>query len=113
MKRLYISEVIHEHLKKEAKRRGRTLQWVVEERLTNDSSTHVFIDTPVSTEVKESPAPTKRTKKVVLKEINTAKDYIKDLENQTVTNQDPDLLEVIEEEKALYQGLLNEYNKLG
>lgn len=33
MKRIYISDIVHEHLKKEARREGRTLQWVVENRL--------------------------------------------------------------------------------
>lgn len=36
MKRLYISDVIHEQLKRQAKTDGRTLQWVVEERLTGE-----------------------------------------------------------------------------
>lgn len=34
MKRIYISDVVHEQLKREAKAEGRTLQWVVEARLT-------------------------------------------------------------------------------
>lgn len=33
MKRIYISDVVHEELKKEAQNQGRTLQWLVEERL--------------------------------------------------------------------------------
>lgn len=42
MKRLYISDVVHEHLKREAVREGRTLQWVVEERLTRESPPSVY-----------------------------------------------------------------------
>ena len=34
MKRIYISDVVHEQLKREARAEGRTLQWVVEARLT-------------------------------------------------------------------------------
>lgn len=34
MKVIRISDAVHEHLKQVAKREGRTLQWVVEQRLT-------------------------------------------------------------------------------
>lgn len=34
MKRIYIADVIHEQLKREARTEGRTLQWVVENKLT-------------------------------------------------------------------------------
>lgn len=34
MKRIYISDIVHDQLKREAKAEGRTLQWVVENRLT-------------------------------------------------------------------------------
>ncbi len=37
MKRIYISDVIHQHLKREAQAEGRTLQWVVEDRLTRET----------------------------------------------------------------------------
>lgn len=39
MKVIRISDAVHEHLKQEAKREGRTLQWVVEQRLTEDRGT--------------------------------------------------------------------------
>lgn len=35
MKVIRISDVVHEHLKKEAKAEGRTLQWLVENKLTS------------------------------------------------------------------------------
>lgn len=35
MKRIYIDDKVHEQLKEEAKREGRTLQWVVLQRLSN------------------------------------------------------------------------------
>lgn len=38
MKVIRISDIVHEQLKKEAKQQGRTLQWLVEERLTTPSA---------------------------------------------------------------------------
>ena len=36
MKRIYIADIVHEQLKREAKAQGRTLQWVVENKLTGE-----------------------------------------------------------------------------
>lgn len=37
MKRIYISDIVHDQLKKEAKAEGRTLQWVVENKLVQNT----------------------------------------------------------------------------
>ena len=36
MKRIYIDDIIHQQLKREAKAEGRTLQWLVEYKLTGE-----------------------------------------------------------------------------
>lgn len=35
MKRIYVEDFLHEQLKKEAKQQGRSLRWVVEQKLLN------------------------------------------------------------------------------
>ena len=50
MKRIYISDAVHEHLKQQAKRDGRTLQWVVESRLIGGTPT----ETPPSPKITEA-----------------------------------------------------------
>jgi hypothetical protein len=122
VKRVYISDVVHEELKKEAASQGRTLQWLIEDRLVNN----VYYKQPVQESQENGPTPkiidtaykrdtglSARTKGVILKEIKAQEAHIKDLENQTQINQDPELLEYIAEEKAKYQELWNEYNSQG
>lgn len=53
MKRIYISDMVHEQLKREAKREGRTLQWVVEQKLTGNVSAEIA--PPEKTEAVETP----------------------------------------------------------
>lgn len=61
MKRIYIDDLIHEQLKKEAKQQGRTLQKVVEDKLTlppfmtAQSPNYWERGTPVSEQTEESP----------------------------------------------------------
>lgn len=53
MKILYIEDTIHSQLKKEAKQQGRTLKWLVEEKLTGTSPTTMPSKYPPLEDIRE------------------------------------------------------------
>lgn len=139
MKVIRISDVIHEHLKQEAKREGRTLQWVVEERLAqpkssmntinmrgNDSvvwetgtppvvsegkgSTELTIPVTLPNKSKMSVFP--RTPQQVAKEAYALKNQLEAERKGNAENQDPDYWDDFNERYKQIDELWKEYHQL-
>lgn len=71
MKRIYINDAVHEELKRESRRQGRTLRWVVEQKLTGVNEGTPNKTPPPQNKYKPSTLETKGVEDLIKETKNT------------------------------------------